>query len=78
MYLVLVATGSYDDYNENPIFVTQDKKKALSWVNRYNKIIKDNTDRINRFKFKKKEPFCYWLIQYEQPVAIVKEVELRF
>ena len=77
MYLVMVATGSYDDYNESPIFITESKKKALLWVNRYNKIIKDNTDRINRFEFKGEEPFWYWLIQYEQPTAIMKQVEHR-
>ena len=80
MHLVMVATGSYDDYNESPIFVTENKEKALLWVEKYNKLIKDNTDRINNYVFKEqqeKEPFWYWLIQYEQPTAMIRKVEYR-
>ena len=80
MHLVMVATGSYDDYNEISMFVTDDKEKALLWVKKYNKIIKDNTDRIGNYAFKEgqeKEPFWYWLIQYEQLIAFIRQVEHR-
>lgn len=80
MHLVTIATGSYDDYHESSIFVTDDKEKALLWVEKYNKIIKDNTDRIVNYVFKEeqeKEPFWYWLIAYEKPIAIVRQVEHR-
>ena len=76
----MVATGSYDDYNERLIFVTENKKKALLWVKKYNKLIKNNTVRINNYVFKEgqeKEPFWYWLIEYEQPKAMTMEVEYR-
>lgn len=79
-YLVVVATGCYDDYIENVIFVTNDKDKADSWVTRYNKIIDDNLDRIREFPIQdpeNDEPFWYWLINYQDPFAKVIESEYR-
>lgn len=80
MYLVIVATGSYDDYTENVKFVTDDKTVADTWVARFNKIIDDNRERINDFPIQdpeNEEPFWYWLIQYYYPNAMVRETEYR-
>lgn len=80
MHLVIVATGSYEDYMEITMFVTDDKEKALLWVKKYNKIIEDNTERMEKYVFKsnqEKYPFWYELINYEQPKSMVREIKYR-
>lgn len=80
MHLVLLATGSYDDYTENVIFVTNNKEKALLWVEKHNRLIKENDDRLRDYVFKEgqqKDPFWYDYIVYYEPVAILRTVEYR-
>ena len=80
LYLVVVATGSYDDYFENIKFATEDEEKALLWVGKFNKIIEENKDRINNYCFtlgQEKEPFWYDFIQYYEPIALIRKTELK-
>ena len=80
LYLVVVATGSYDDYFENIKFATEDEEKALLWVSKFNKIIEENKDRINNYCFtleQEKEPFWYDFIQYYEPNALIRKTELK-
>ena len=39
-YKCYYSRGSYDDYRRVDVFVTNDFKKAKSWVKKFNKIIK--------------------------------------
>tara|TARA_R110000803_G_scaffold210269_1_gene281642 strand:+ start:46 stop:312 length:267 start_codon:yes stop_codon:yes gene_type:complete len=80
LYLVVVATGSYDDYFENIKFATEDEEKALLWVNKFNRILEENKDRLNNYCFTKdqeKEPFWYDFVHYQEPNALIRKTELK-
>jgi len=79
MYLAIVTHGQYEDYREYKIFVSSDKKKVLKWVNRLNNLIDIQRDRINRFDFSdgKQAPFHYFEVKYMNPVAEIREIEVR-
>ena len=81
VYLVSVCTGSYEDYTEHEIFVTNDKTLATKWKDRYNRIIDENKDRIKHYRddcnCNKKLPFWHDEIYYNEPVAKILEVEFR-
>lgn len=80
LYLVVVATGSYDDYFEKIKFATEDEEKALLWVNKFNRILAENKDRLNNYCFTKnqeKEPFWYGFVHYQEPNALIRKTELK-
>jgi hypothetical protein len=79
MYLVMIATGSYDDYYENPEFITDDKDAANVWVARLNKIINENRGRLRNFDLNssKKLPFWYDNILLHDAQAQISEVPYR-
>ena len=79
MYLAIVTHGQYEDYREYEIFVSSDKKKVLKWVNRLNNLIDIQRDRIKNFVVSdgKKAPFYYFEIQYDNPEAEIREIEVR-
>ena len=80
IHLAIIAMGHYEDYKETIVFSSKDEVKVQLWVDRFNKIIADNKDRMAKFVFEDDyihEPLWYWEILYESPSAKTKEVELR-
>jgi len=78
VYIAIIAMGKYEDYIENNIFCSIDKTKVENWVNRLNKIIEDNTERIKKYdNYTKEQPFWGDYIYWENPVAIMQEVPIR-
>ena len=78
VYVAIVAMGSPEDYIENSIFCSTDKKKVEDWVNRLNKIIDDNTERIKKYDdYEKEKPYWYDYINWESPLAIMREIPIR-
>jgi hypothetical protein len=74
IYTATLTQGRYEDYYETIIFATFDKNKAEAWVDRFNRIIKENEERI----FNSDEDY-FWnnFIRWENPIAIVQEFEVR-
>ena len=78
MYVAVVITGTNEYVNENNIFCSLDKTTVETWVNRLNKIIKDNTERIKKYyNYTKEPPYWYDYINYENPIAILREIPIR-
>lgn len=78
MYIASIGKGDYDDYREEDIFCSKDKDKVKKWVNKFNRIIKDNEERISKYNYKSdKVPFWYGFIKWEYPTAFIKEVPIR-
>ncbi len=79
MYIVIVSTGRYDDHYENQQFVTNDKQIADIWVEKFNRIIDNNLERINSFDIMStgSEPLWYDFIISEEPTAYTFEIEYR-
>ena len=63
IFLVRCSYGSYDDYLEKVIFVTENKSKAVKYVRKYNAILK-----------KWKEYYS----QYEEPLYTYKWIKKEF
>ena len=74
IYAAIIISGGWDGFSENYVFVSFNKNKVENWCKRFNKIISDNTDRIEN-----KKTYCFWhdFIKYEHPEAVLKELELR-
>lgn len=79
IYIAAIVTGDQYDNSTHNIFATEDKQRVEKWIERYNKIINDNKKRINDFDIESESPtpFMYDEIQYNDPIAIMREVELR-
>jgi len=81
MYLVKICSGMYEDYTEQNIFVTRDKDKAKKWVDRYNRIVDENVDRIQTYyddgDYDKPELYCYWILAYDNPNSIIEKLKVR-
>lgn len=81
IYITIICSGQYDCYHEHSIFATLVKEKADMWCERYNRIIKENMERSLVYQQKtdwdKPEPFLYDILVYDNPFAIVREVECR-
>ena len=78
IYVAIVAMGKHEDYYENSIFCSTDKTKVEKWVNRLNKIIEDNTERIKKYNdYTKEQPYWYDYINWEFPLALIREIPIR-
>lgn len=80
-YAVFIGSGQYDDYHAFLQFVTFSEKKAENWVDKYNKIVEDNFERLLNFNdnsdYAKKLPFCHDMIVYEKAHAFFEKTKLR-
>lgn len=79
VYIVSVESGSYDDYQRDDIFATKSLTLAINWCERFNGIVKQNTDRINNFDTisNLKRPFWFNGIRYGKMSAFINKIELR-
>jgi len=77
VYVAIVTTGSYEDYTENSIFCSTDKKKVKDWVKKLNKIIDNNIDRIKNYIIDDNLPYWYDYLKWEYPSAIMREIPIR-
>ena len=84
IYLVQLCSGQYEDYTQNEVFATTDKERAEKWCDKFNKIIEDNEDRIDKYyddddcdDYDKEHPFWYDIMMYDCPTARFVKVELR-
>lgn len=82
-YIVTITTGSSWDRDTYNKFVTLDKEYADTWVEKFNRIIENNKERIDKFaetpEFYNDETQLFWAeyIHYQSPSARVEEIELR-
>ncbi len=53
MYLVVIESGDYEDYRENPLFVTHDESFASNYVEKFNRVI----GKLTSFYFKRAEEY---------------------
>lgn len=49
MYIVKYCGGSYDDFYDHTIFVTDNKKTATNYVKKFNSILKKWKDYYNQY-----------------------------
>jgi hypothetical protein len=80
LYIVIVAKGSYEDYYEESKFATLDKKKAELWVEKFNRIIDDNKERLQKAAYSDEEHINYFWWDYvgwDTPMASFSEIEFR-
>ena len=82
IYIACVTYGEYIDYYEIDIFASEDKEKVEKWINRYNKIIVENCDRLNEISMDYPDAdlsdyFWHDIIMCHRPRAIIKTCELR-
>ena len=78
IYVAMIATGRYDDYYETPVFASEDESKVNNWVERFNKIIKDNRERIVSYKDNLDEqPFWFDCVMWESPRALMAGIPIR-
>lgn len=80
VYLVMIATGSHDDFYSAPMFATEKEQTAKEWVDRYNGIIEKRLPVIEE-SFGKvgwdDMPFLGEFIYYQRPHASFQEIQLR-
>lgn len=50
IYIVKYSTGSYDDYCVNDVFATENKKLAISYTKKFNKIVKKWMSYFHQFE----------------------------
>lgn len=62
MYIVKYSAGSYDDWHEVDLFVTNSKETADKYVERFNNLIPKLKEYNKKFENKKKEWIMkkYW------------------
>lgn len=81
MYVAVIATGSYEDYQEDNVFCSTDKDKVEKWVNRFNKIVEDNEGRIRERVDKQADnepwPFWYRFIFWDGACAVIHKIPIR-
>lgn len=75
IYLVCVISGSHDDIHTEYIFATNDKLKALRWVNHYNGLISQHYERIVGEYKNGNEVFMMDDVVYRNPRALIEEVK---
>ena len=75
MYTANIASGEYDDYRENTIFCSENLEQVIKWVDKFNRIISDNRDRI--MKSDNYDFFGYSFIKYQDPSAFKGEIPIR-
>lgn len=78
MYVAILTMGDSVDYRESNVFCSVDKNKVENWVNRFNNIINNNRERINKYECcEEEQPFWYDYIKWENPYAIMEEIPIR-
>jgi len=84
IYVVHLGQGDISDYRFTAEFATHDKELAENWVNKYNRIVAENRDRICAYEFVDGdvpygywEPYCYNLIKYNEPEAMYRTIKIR-
>lgn len=78
LYLITITTSLWGDIWIIPHFATLDKEKAEKWVERFNRIVEDNRERLNNFDLNSSDntPFWHDYILYENPWSSLKEIKL--
>ena len=82
-YLVQVLSGTPYESTYYTKFITLDKKVAIDWVTKYNRIIKNHKSRIidfvesNAFMKSEKEYSLHEYVYYNNPLAYWDKIELR-
>ena len=79
IYLVIIVTGDSHDYIYHSHFATTDRDLALEWIDRFNKIIEDNEERIIKYDIDLNDntPFWHDYITYDKPMAMLEEIKIR-
>lgn len=80
-YLVSIRFGDIYDFGIENAFITKDYEKAEKWIEKFNKIVQNNYDRINHYYdddiFHKTPPLWFEKIYSNEPVARLEEIEFR-
>lgn len=82
-YIVVITEGGAYEWSDYNKFVTDDKEKAEKWVEKFNRIVDNHIERINKFvrsdAFMKseKEFSLHEHIYYNGPSASFREIEKR-
>lgn len=79
MYVAVIATGSHEDYQEDNVFCSTDKDKVEKWVDRFNKIVEDNEERIRERVKEQDEPYPFWygFIFWDGAYAEIHKIPIR-
>ena len=81
MYLVEIDGEEYEDSYDFQVFVTDNKFKAILWVNKFNRIMEANIDRIQSFyndnDYTKREPYLWSSLSSDKPTASYRGIEYR-
>ena len=77
VYIAVIGSGEYEDYSETMVFCSFDKNIVQTWINRFNKIIEENEQRIKSNY--EKDIDCFWssCVVYEYPVAFIDTVVMK-
>ena len=79
IYIVLLYHID-EKYKENK-FATLDKNNAVMFCNKFNRIIKNNRERIESYyndnNYNKPSPLWYDMIYSNEIIAITEEIKLR-
>jgi len=82
IYLVQVCRGEHDDEHFFTIFATDDESYAKKWRDKFNRIIEENKDRIQKYyddgNYEKPELFWQDMIEWDTPMAMIEKAEGRF
>lgn len=79
-YLVYVGTWDFESFFTKEKFVTDNKEYAEYWVNKFNRIIDNNAERIMcNFDDEGTRKILLWeaFIVLDKPIAGYKEIEFR-
>jgi len=74
IYVAAIGLGIGEDYRVDNIF-SSDETTVRNWVNRFNKIVGDNKDRI--IDSENCDVFWYDYVKWYEPMAFLEVVELR-
>jgi len=83
MYLVSIMTGDTSGYSRQIQFATHNLEVAQKWVDKYNKIITDNSERLKSIEYDDDKddgfyfPYLYFLVNYENPKAIIQIIKIK-
>ena len=81
IFLVKILAGGQEDTINDVIFATFDKYKATEWCDRFNHLVKENSDRIKqhqellRIDFRIKKIRCFDFFEMD-PEAYIEEIEV--
>lgn len=77
-YAVFIGFGQYEDYHADLRFVTFSKEQAQNWVNKYNKIVENNFERLDNFNIDESLlPLYYQEIIQDEAHAFFEKTKVR-